>query len=295
MPLLLEPEGMASPPMIFAVRRPNERSPRTTPLEPCGADASEGMKPASPPFRIPLYMYCLDLAFTAAFNVCAACLRLSRHEEGSDTLVRYWATYLPIAWIWDHTNRFFNRFDQGDLVSEIVVLVLMGLVMAYTLNTKTCFFADLLQHNSLITPWPAFVEGGGDTDGGRAFPAPPRPEVEAHLPYMAATSEHTMHAPPFVAAPYAAPPSVAPATPTVITHEQSCTYIAAAYGGARLLTTILTAYGALFGVRLAKRLLARELVIWLILAPLLVLLASPYQIPILEDGYNEVRALLDLT
>jgi hypothetical protein len=48
-------------------------------------------------------------------------------------------------------------------------------------------------------------------------------------------------------------------------------------------------------VRLAKRLLARELVIWLVLAPLLVLLASPYQIPILEDGYNEVRALLDLT
>eukprot|EP00966_Prymnesium_polylepis_P056796 1314386-Prymnesium_polylepis.1 len=125
------------PTMRFQVVRPSERSDSATidsspwapdncvawASAPDGAETSgttgrghaalDGPDPLTPskaprPVRVPLYMFCLDLAFTAAFNVCAQCLRLSVSEDGWQTIPRFWATYLPIAWIWDHTNRFFN-------------------------------------------------------------------------------------------------------------------------------------------------------------------------------------------
>ena len=45
--------------------------------------------------------------------------------------------------MWDHANRFFNRFDQEDLVSELAVYCLMAGVMAIALNVRFCFYMDV--------------------------------------------------------------------------------------------------------------------------------------------------------
>lgn len=245
------PRESRSRAMRFNIVRPVARS-----FSGVCADPNE---PIAKPVRIPLYMICLDLAFTAAFNVCAGCLRLSKHDDG-DPITRFWASYLPIAWIWDHTNRYFNRFDQNDLISELVVLTLMGGVMAYTLNTKTCFYADELPEAPISAP-------------------PPPPAWLLHegtARQLQWQLDGTVHAP-------------GPGTPL---DGSSCFYLAAAFGGCRALTTALTAYVALFKVTLAKRLLWRELALWLLLAPLLAQVASPVDMPYLESAYLELVLLL---
>ncbi len=100
------------------------------------------MEDTAPPV-VPLYMIMLDLAFAAAFDVCTSAMR---HTETDDdnALARFFMVFLPVAWLWDHTNRFFNRFDQEDLVSEMTVITLMGGVMALALNVHSCFYLDVL-------------------------------------------------------------------------------------------------------------------------------------------------------
>ena len=93
--------------------------------------------------RVPLYMFCLDLAFAATFSVCSQIFQLSRVDDDF-SIPRFFATFLPVAWLWDHTNRHFNRFDQEDLISELTVIVLMSGAMALALNLRACFFADEL-------------------------------------------------------------------------------------------------------------------------------------------------------
>ena len=158
---------------------------------------------ASKPVRVPLYMVVLDLAFAANIEVCTYGLKMSDNED-DDQALRFFATFIPMLWLWDHTNSLFNRFDQEDLVSEIVVFVLMGGAMALALNIRACFFADLMP-----IPQPA---------------------------------------------------------------DSSCKFAAAAYGSSRAVLTLLTLYVALF-VPHARRLLRREAVLWLFLAPAMFLLA----------------------
>lgn len=104
--------------------------------------------------RVPMYMYTLDLAFAAAFTVCAGrrhrrpCLPSHRPTErpspptaewiklsadepavwssppgGARTVsplvavARFFLLFLPLARLWDHTNSLFNRFDAEDLVT----------------------------------------------------------------------------------------------------------------------------------------------------------------------------------
>lgn len=154
--------------------------------------------PAVKPVRVPLYLFCLDLAFAAAFNVCAQCLSLSKQED-DDTALRFFMIFLPVAWLWDHTNRFFNRFDQEDLVSEFAVAALMGCTMALAMNTRACFFPDLV-----------------------------------------GTEEPT---------------------------DSSCAFFVSTYGVVRAVLTALTLRVSIY-VPAARRLLCRELLLWLFLAPL---------------------------
>lgn len=89
---------------------------------------------------IPLYMLCLDLAFAASWSVAAQWI-----TYGDDAAVpRYFLIFVPIAWVWDQTNRVFNRFDTKDIVSEVVVVFIMILAMVIALNTRACFFAELI-------------------------------------------------------------------------------------------------------------------------------------------------------
>ena len=64
---------------------------------------------------IPLYMLCLDLAFAASWSVAAQWI-----TYGDEAAVpRYFLIFVPIAWVWDQTNRVFNRFDTKDIVSLV--------------------------------------------------------------------------------------------------------------------------------------------------------------------------------
>jgi len=91
---------------------------------------------------VPLYMVCLDLAYAAAFDICTSALKYTDMED-TDSAMRFFMVFLPVAWLWDHANRFFNRFDQEDLVSELAVYCLMAGVMAIALNVRFCFYMDV--------------------------------------------------------------------------------------------------------------------------------------------------------
>ena len=99
--------------------------------------------------RVPMYMIFLDLAFAAAFSVIGDWLdfKWSHQDNGWDAMlvvVRFFLVFLCVSWIWDQANRVFNRFDQEDLVTELVVIVLMMGVMCMALNVRGCFFPSLL-------------------------------------------------------------------------------------------------------------------------------------------------------
>ena len=123
----------------------------------CGAEDEP-----SPPV-VPLYMVTLDLAFAATFDVCTSALRHTERED-DNSVIRFFFVFLPVAWLWDHTNRFFNRFDQEDLVSELVVITIMGGAMMMSLNFRSCFYLDVLPSTSGDTEgtcvWLAAAYGG---------------------------------------------------------------------------------------------------------------------------------------
>ena len=119
--------------------------------------ASEALQ--KPPRAIPMYMHALDLAFAAAFTVCADWMKLATdgHGSSSTAVLHFFTLFLPLARLWDHANALFNRFDAEDVISEIVVVVLMSGVMMFTINVRACFFEALLEKPD-IPPDPRMIE-----------------------------------------------------------------------------------------------------------------------------------------
>ena len=142
------PEGLSPlPPSISASPEANSLGgvfSVSVPVPAGMSDAAAAAEEEERTIRVPMYMFILDLSFSATFAVSAQILQLSPFND-DDSVPRFFATFLPICWLWDHANRFFNRFDQEDLISELVVIVLMGGAMALALNMRACFFWDLLK------------------------------------------------------------------------------------------------------------------------------------------------------
>ena len=96
---------------------------------------------------VPLYMFFLDLAFAASFSVTGQLIERGWEQDPDVaplTVLGYMMVFISIAWMWDTTNRMFNRFDQEDLFSESIIKFMMVGVMIMTLNTRECFFPSLL-------------------------------------------------------------------------------------------------------------------------------------------------------
>jgi low temperature requirement protein LtrA len=98
--------------------------------------------------------------------------------------VRFFGLLLPVAWLWDQANRFFNRFDQEDMISELYVVLLMAGAMVLAFNQRACFFDDLLPREGNAT----HTRGGWRAGGALEAGAPPllTPEPGAHCAYFAA-------------------------------------------------------------------------------------------------------------
>ena len=91
-------------------------------------------------------MLTLDLAFAAAFSVCAQWMKLEPSGNGASSAAvgRFFLLFLPLARLWDHANHLFNRFDSEDIVSEVIIVLLMIGAMVIAVNVRACFFEQLL-------------------------------------------------------------------------------------------------------------------------------------------------------